>query len=134
MFFKSSTQPLCRYCGKPIPKWTERVYFGCAPNEVERGRGRAEQPANKVEAQRYINGDVVSVEYSTAAYVDAGGTSIRTIDVPRYVRSAGVWDRETYIDEFFCKGEHAKDFGAACARNGTLSMPAYRQALERQRG
>jgi hypothetical protein len=108
MFFKSSIQPLCRFCGKPIPKRTERVYFGCAPNEVERGRGRGEQPANKT--RRSATSTARSSRSSIPTpLIDAGDTSIRTVDVPRYVRSAGVWDRETYIDEFFCKGEHAKD-------------------------
>lgn len=147
MAFKSPTQPLCRYCGRAIRKRTELVRFGRAPCEVENSRGSAERPANRAEAQRYVNGQVVAVRYSTAAHEDAergsdgatwsrscgATTAYRNVTVARYVDEASVWDGESYEDEFFCTGEHAKLFGYACAMEGSLSMKAWREAVAAQR-
>lgn len=127
MAFKSGKQPLCRHCGGKIGKRTEIVYFGRSEREVERNQGRSEQPKNKAEAQRYVNGEIVSVRYSHLAsinYRDQGSTHVT---VPRYVDTATVWDGETYDDEFFCSNRHAVEFGYASARGGYV-MDAWRVA------
>lgn len=136
MSFKSATQPLCRFCGKPIRKRTDWVRFGVAPVELENGRGRVERPATRAEAQRFVNGKITASRFATAARIDApDGRATRMIAVDRYVREVSVWDGETYEDEFFCTGEHAKLFGYASARweGGRLRMPAYDEAIAKRK-
>jgi hypothetical protein len=129
----AAPRPLCRYCGGYIAKKTEGVYFGVSQREADKGRGRVERPANKAEAQRYVNGEITSVRYSEMANVDAEGFSgQRTISVPRFVGEARYWDGESYEDEFFCSGEHARRFGYFAVRNPGYDTKAYVQALADQ--
>lgn len=145
MSFKSPTQPFCRYCGVPLKKRTETLYFGCAAIEVERfgDTHRSERPTTRAEAQRLANMQIVSIRYSTTASENAGidtkvvmGREIgsgrmmtRSIAVPRYIRRVTVWDGESYEDEFFCSNDHAQRFAYAAARAG-MAMPAYNQAVQ----
>jgi hypothetical protein len=114
MTFKSTIPPLCRYCGAKIRKRTGTVYFG---QETPRVDGswtyRSELPRSRDEAQRYTNETIVSVRW---AHMD---------DDPRarrhgfeFVDQVGTWDGESYVDEFFCNGEHAKRFAYVHARAG----------------
>jgi len=138
-------RPLCRVCGKLIAKRTDWLRFGCAPIEVEKRRGRGERPADKAEAQRYVNGEITKVEYSTLAHEDApdrplkpweqqaDSRAVRAIEVPRYVSSVTFWDGESYADPDFCSGTCAQAFGRAMARQFPgHAMPAYREARARR--
>lgn len=118
MPFKSDTQPLCRFCGKPIAKRTIRHYFGKRPDYCRRSDwsvDHVEQPATMADAQRLINEQIVSVRR----------------DRRRMISDVGAWDGESYVDEFFCKGECARRFGYAMARNeqGFAAQP-YWDALK----
>ena len=125
-------RPLCRYCGKPIPKKTNGLYFGVAPVEAEKGRGRVERPVDKAEAQRFVNGEITSVRYDTRAREDAANGHTRTIEVARYVCQAMFWDGESFVDRYFCCGEHARRFGYFAVENPAFDTKAYADALRAQ--
>jgi hypothetical protein len=82
-------------------------------------------PQTKAEAQKLFNEEVVSVQrakkydYKTDSRADVG------------IDRVTIWDRETYVDEFFCNGDHAKRFGYAAARAGQV-MKAYQDARDKQ--
>lgn len=122
MAFKSSVQPLCRYCGKPIGKHTHSVWFGQSrPSLSDFSTNRAQEPKSKEEAQRLLNETIVSVSW---AHSWVSGEKVRT-----HVHHVTTWDGESYKDEFFCNDKHARFFGYAAARAGQV-MPAYREAKE----
>lgn len=110
-------QPLCRYCGKPIAKRTERFWITTRTDTVHRGDIVVEAlPRTVAEAQRLTNNRIVSVQ--------------RTLN-KREIDSFTTWDGETYIDWAFCNGDHARLFGYAAARAGN-AMKAYNEAVEAQ--
>jgi hypothetical protein len=119
--FKSSTQPLCRYSGKPIPKYTTTTYFGNGPT----GTTIREYPRNQAEAQRYVNGKVVAVRYWRK---EEGYRPQGTPDHD-FVHYATVWDGESYVDEFFASQTHAVRFAYLMARSG-YSTKAYNNAVK----
>jgi hypothetical protein len=108
--YKSTTQPLCRCCGKPIGKHTTTQYFGGsgAVNKI------AEYPRDKAEAQRLVNQQIVSLRYHRAS------EGYRPQGAPDhdYVWWVGLWDGEGYRDEFFCSDPCAVRFAYAFARAG----------------
>lgn len=110
MSFKSAIQPLCRRCGAKIPKYTTTTYFGRRMNGIDKF------PHSKEEAQRLVNGKVVSVRWDRVA----DHNFARSADEPNYdyIQWVGVWDGETYTDEFFCRQPCAVHFAYAMARNG----------------
>ena len=108
--------PLCRYCGNPIPKRTETVWFAKsgAPGRLDA------DPHTKAEAQRLTNGRVV--------YVRRYGESIAY---------ASVWDGESYVSPYFCSDVDAKRFGNAAAAmmegdGPKIAMPAFWTARKLQ--
>jgi len=111
--------PLCRYCGKPIGKRSRMIMFvlDATPwkNRAEDGSPTivevAKLPANLAEVRRLCTDEVLTVVYS--------GDGVRT---------AFVWDRISYKDLYFCRGDHAKRFGYSCALAGK-AMPAYNNAI-----
>lgn len=104
--FKSNKPPLCRYCGKPIKKWTISVYFDRPENKTGNySIYRIESPKSLKETQRLFNEKVVSVRYHGEGN-------------DRSVWTATLWDGESYEDEFFCNGEDAKRFAYVMARAG----------------
>jgi hypothetical protein len=113
MTFKAATRPLCRLCGKPVPKVTDRLLFGQSPRDCERFTGyRVARPSNKEAAQRYANGQILAVRYGTMATgAAAPGGGHFNERVPRYVESATYWDGESYRDEHFCSDPCAVRFG-----------------------
>lgn len=129
-------RPLCRYCGGLIAKKTAGIYFGVSAREAEKGRGRVERPANKAEAQRYVNGEVISVRYGEMARVDADGLSgQRSIAVPRFVEQATYWDGQSYVDRYFCRDRHALLFGYFAVENPGYETKGYadaRRAAEKE--
>jgi hypothetical protein len=117
MPFVFQTQPLCRFCGKPIAKHTERFRFGPHHRMIGDDARRDVKPVSKAEAQRHINGQIVSVEWSMQR---------------DYIQSVTAWDGESYVDPFFCNGDHARRFAYAVARmeKPFITMSAYDSALK----
>ena len=121
MVYKSSIQPLCRYCGGKIAKYTRSKSWW----------PHADAPLSREEAERMVNQELVSIRYDTTpSYVEASPHPRKNADgsltepLPgntRYVRSISTWDGESYVDEFFCNGDHAKAFGYVCARDGRVT-------------
>jgi hypothetical protein len=136
MTFKSTTQPLCRFCGKPIAKHTRRVWIETNP-EIGKGPAtewsrhvhveKGSEPKNRADCQQLTNHQVVSLSY-TERYDDRLEKSVRS-----HVRSFSEWDGESYSDPYFCNGDHARRFAYAVV-NGhpTMAMTAYREALAKR--
>lgn len=124
------TGPLCRYCGKPIPKVTHCVWFGATTERRDRYSTHlaAPEPATKAEAQRLVNQRIVSVRRNSYG---AGNGLINQVTT---------WDGESYRDQHFCNQAHAADFGRAAAAmmlddgRPQIAMPAYWQAMEARDG
>lgn len=150
MKFKSKTQPLCRYCGKPIAKHTETVSVHekqpkttYEEPEVVQVDGKWERTGKtvtrnyamgrylvgsfqtKAQVQRLLNETIVSVQYNRPMR-DGEPTG------HKYIDKVTVWDGESYADEFYCTGEHAKAMGYAAARAGKATAD-YNEALLKQR-
>lgn len=124
MTHKAPVQPLCRFCGEGVRKATHTVYFGHSRHRVDDySTERQEKPTSREEAQRLLNQSIVSVSW---AMDWSSGKGQRD-----YIRKVTTWDGESWIDPFFCKGEHARDFGYAAARGGQV-MAEYRIALAEQ--
>lgn len=88
MTFRSSTQPYCRYCGKPIAKQTVTHRFGVNPQFLHSytwSIDHAEKPATKVDVQRMCNGQILRFKNHPAGYVE----------------EATLWDGETYKAQHF---------------------------------
>ena len=120
--------PLCRYCAKPIAKETITVYFverelnehDLTNNRMSRFmqyRSVPSYPTTKAEAQRHVNGTVVSVRKGW-----------RDGEVGKITRCS-TGDGESYVDQFFCNGGHAAAFGYAAARSGH-AMKVYNEAMK----
>lgn len=135
MAFKSSVQPLCRYCGKGIGKHTHTIWFGMGNSHMSSDyfTYRDEKPTSKAEVQRLVNQQVVSVGWSKS-WKNVDGVDV---EVRSHIDKATTWDGESYVDEFFCTQEHARRFGYAAARGGS-AMKAYNDAMairrEQERG
>lgn len=132
MAFKFQTQPLCRYCGRPIAKYTERFRFGPDHRSIGDDARTDIKPRSKVEAQRHINGQIVSVHWT----MKRKSNDWRDVDYDEqeraYISAVTAWDGESYVDPFFCNGDHAKRFAYAAARltKPFISMPAYDVAMK----
>lgn len=121
---KQATQPLCRYCGGKIRKWTKAVFLHI-PDEhtVHQGYIDVDKfPQTKDECQKYTNAQIISVkrckkyDYQTETTTDLGIDQFST------------WDGESYEDAFFCSGAHAKDFAYMIARQTTYASREYHEA------
>lgn len=127
---KSAIQPLCRFCGKPIRKWTTAVQFG---READGRPGirsqyfaqRPEYPHSKEEAQKLVNEKIVSTRWERGYWAEKHGQP--------YIDQVTVWDGESYMDLYFCTGEHAKEFAYAVAARNDMAMQAYWDALAEQK-
>jgi hypothetical protein len=113
--------PLCKVCGKPVPKTTSYHEFGV--EHISRSPSwvcHPEKPATREEAQRLVNGQIISIKMSWRG------------DSPRYVARANVWDGESYEwDGNFHAQSCAAAFGAAMAlQHPTFGMPAYHAAMK----
>lgn len=117
--FKSPTQPHCRSCGRPIRKLTTTVWFGAqAPHADAFSISRTEKPATLDEARRLVNQQVVSHQWRGDR---------------EWIHRMGLWDGESYQDEFFCTGECAKRLGYAAARPPfELVLKPYSAAIRRR--
>jgi hypothetical protein len=108
--------PLCRFCGKPIPKKTicvTFVYPGRMPKttligKYERFIEVVEMPRGMADVKRHVH----DLEVLTVRDHPSGeGTGI-----------AFGWDGVSYRDLYFCNPTHAREFGYACAMSGMGSM------------
>jgi hypothetical protein len=128
-----SAPPLCRYCGGKIRKRVTSVEFVLSGQA--KGKSLTPWAANGFTHRRFVvvdqyprdraackpftNGQVVSVKKN---YRDAGNT----------IAEFGEWDGESYVDRFFCNGDHARKFAYAVAHAYDVEMPAHRKAVEAQ--
>lgn len=119
MPFRSQLQPLCRCCAKPIRKYVVTHYFGEShQSSLDSYVNHPEEAKTKEEAQRLVNGCILSVRYGYAGNV-----------------ILGVWDGESYYDELFCALKCAAEFGYAAARRSDgLAMPCYHEAITARGG
>jgi hypothetical protein len=135
MIFKSKTQPLCHYCGKAIRKYTTLHFIkvqgdGTNISESEHWRyivvaDKASRPRTKAECQMLTNLPVVSVSYNHRMDEYDGERKREAVS------TFTSWDGESYEDEFFCKGDHAKAFGRLMAKAGRCTSH-YNEALAKQ--
>jgi hypothetical protein len=109
---------LCRYCGVGIAKKTKHYSFrynnegGRAPDAIQ-----ADEPiTHPSQLTKFTNQGVVSVRYRKVG------------NLGRCIDSFTTWDGESYVDPFFCNGNHAKLFAYALAGEGR-AMPEYNEAM-----
>lgn len=113
------TAPLCRYCGEPIRKRTTNFWLHTGPvprvmeSEFWKELSVASLPVDKAGCQKPTNFEVMSVK--------------RTADGSQ-IMSFTAWDRTSYVDEYFCDGNHAKSFAYVMAKNGRMTT-AYAKAV-----
>lgn len=120
MIFKSATQPLCRCCGKPIRKHTRTVYVRekLSDNEMKQDFWRYVEGVahKKADLVKFTNYQIVSVS--------------RLYNDKSRIGSFGEWDRESYVDEFFCSGTCAMTFAYAVAvKYPSISCTPYFKAM-----
>lgn len=151
MTYRSASQPLCRYCGKPIAKHTESKSVR-DPRGGNAAGAIAGPIHSKAECQRLVNQTVVSVSYHPddssiygpadpslepikvkgSGYTHAYETERhRRPDQPRLVSGFSTWDGESYADEFFCNGKCALRFAYVMARDGHCTV-AYNNAKRKE--
>jgi hypothetical protein len=122
------SQPLCRYCGKPIAKASRQVWLvtgrpltkaekQSAP-EIGRYVATLALPNSRDQCRKFTDGAVLSI--SRATWAPGGGIDTFT-----------EWDRHSYADPYFCCAGHAKQMGYAVAARGEATE-AYEQALALQ--
>lgn len=126
-------QPYCRYCGKKIRKRTHTVRFVDAFRPYMRNDTFTSyvigRPANKAEAARLVNQEIVAVRKGRSIE-DERGISHLAADLINFVST---WDGESYEDEHFCNGYHAKLYAYMMARNHPeIATRAYWQALPKE--
>jgi hypothetical protein len=125
-------RPLCRYCGKPIPKRTTTVWFEETQEDVDRKAPTATfyrylvgSPMTKEDAQSLVN--------ETIVHITRGAFRNGRFD-KAYIGRASTWDGTSYTDDHFCKRECAEDFGHIVARDRPeLATAAYNAALKKQK-
>jgi ribosomal protein L24E len=124
--------PLCRYCGKPIKKVTCTIYV----REGERQQYETDslfiryiypvdRPRSLADCQKLSKDQVVSMRYGRKWDGDAEQST-------GFVSIFTTWDGKSYTDDYFCNGEHARNFGYVCAREGRCTSD-YNAALTVQR-
>jgi len=114
MGFRSEQQPHCRYCGVGIKKETHTHYFGQSRTQSDDySSDHIEEPKSKAEAQRLLNGTIVSVRLNS----------------DKSIWKVTTWDGESWVDEHFCNGDHARQFGYAIATHTKLAMQPYHDAV-----
>jgi hypothetical protein len=114
--FRSSTQPLCMYCGKKIAKWTDSTTW--ISNKVYR---------SLADVQRDNNQKVVHVRYDTVMDGTTRWDKLRALGAQvgeRVVTDYSTWDGESYIDEFFCNGTCTRKYAYTMATHYQRRNPA----------
>ncbi len=110
--------PLCRCCGKPIPKKTIVHYFG---KRASKNYGwwvdHTQFPGDKAEVQRLTNQRVIRMG--------------KTRD--GQIFKATVWDGESYVSRYFCKDQCARAFGYFALDHPGYETAAYAAAVAARR-
>lgn len=122
--------PLCRYCGKAIPKRTVALMCYAEPPRTEYldhrsgqmrpiavSRHRVGVFRTKAELQKVVNEEVVSVRKHP------DGT----------INFASTWDGQSYVSEYFCNGKHATLFAYVMAKAGEATTSYAKAIAERIR-
>lgn len=111
--------PLCKVCGKPVPKIGSYVAFGGSTGSFANSR-REERPRSREEVARVVNGSILSVSWHYAED-----------DLGRWISSAHVWDGVSYAHRGHFHAEScAAAFGRAMADTfPDYAMPDYREAM-----
>lgn len=116
MTYKSTTQPHCRYCGKPIAKKTNGAWFG---SKAANGPGNYVEKPKSVEEVRQLTGlQVASVRWD---HQHPGPDN--------FIFSVTLWDGESYQDEYFCGPGHAARLGQLLAAAGHCTA-AYNRGVK----
>ena len=114
------TTPLCKVCGKPVPKrWTHHAFGRPEKEQHEFWRTYTEKPATQEEAQRLVGNRPI---VSTSGWMGA-------------IDSAKTWDGESYEwgGHFHSQGCAAR-FGQSMADLfPDHAMPEYRAAVAAQK-
>jgi hypothetical protein len=123
--------PLCRYCAEPIAKRTIKVHVVAARTGFNKDSAfwryvevGGNFPLNWAECEKLTNQQVIAVRYA-----DSGGATAR----PHVIDWFTEWDGQSYVDPYFCNGDHAQLFGRALARVG-LGSTKYFAAVREQQG
>lgn len=121
---KSDTQPLCRWCGKPLRKYTERRHPSPQVLGFDDPNLRAMEDCQRRENQR-----VVSVQYRW----DYDRISDEKIASSKRIHSYAVWDGVSYeaVLGFFCTNNCAMYLGQSAARDHNLAGIAYNEAVRK---
>jgi len=112
MIYKSTMQPHCLWCHKPIAKATT-WHNPVTPALWGKTFDDPAVPRTLADCQKLTNEKVVSIKYhyeTDNKYYDRTGR--------RVVHSYSTWDGESYKDQFFCNGDHAQRFAYAAAHHG----------------
>lgn len=124
MAFKSTEQPLCRWCAKLIKKHTMTVHIAKEPAS-HHGQSSFSRyvypdvwPMTKADCQKLTNQNVVSVKRH---HSDDGRIS-----------SFGEWDGESYDDQFFCSGPCARSMGYAACAGRDMASKAWIGAMRKR--
>lgn len=117
--------PLCKCCGKPVPKRMVTHNFGVTRDRSSSPwwRHHPEKPLSRDELQRLVNGEIVSLKMSWRG------------ESPRYIESANVWDGESYVwgGHFHAQG-CAATFGQSMAELfPDYTMSAYKAAMAKRK-
>jgi hypothetical protein len=113
MTYKSPKQPHCLWCGTRIAKATTRHNVVTPAMWRQSFReAYASMPKTIADCHKLTNEKVVSVDYQYEQDYNFERTGRRV------VHSYSTWDGESYQDEFFCNGDHARQFGYAAAIHG----------------
>lgn len=124
MTHTAPTQPLCRWCAKPISKTLRRVWLRKS-TDIQFSQSTfsrcvaidGEWPKNKNECARLTNQTITSVSKSHDGEV----------------QSFNEWDGETYENEFFCTNTCAINMGfAAVGEKHGMSTKRYRDAIAKR--
>ena len=119
--------PLCKVCGKPVPKETTRVSFGCRVDDRSSPTwiNLTAKPASLEAAQALVNGRILHL--SRQGYQPDDPNAI-----PRDgIVSATVWDGESYAwgGHFHAQGCAARFGWSMADLFPDHAMPAYREAM-----
>lgn len=132
--FKSSTPVFCRWCGKPLRKWTTTVYVKRQRSEYDGSYGRcvypSELPRTIDDCRKLSNQHVVSVKREKKYDADAGESK-----PTGFIDSFAEWDGESYnaVRGFFCTNDCAMDLGAAATRDRDIVGAAYNARIKKLR-
>lgn len=120
---KCSSQPFCRYCGRPTAKRTTTVYPYTDGDRLRVHPEPGERLRSKADCQKRTNQQVMSVAY----HEERSNLNDELID--RYVTTFTIWDGESYEDDLFDTNRCAIRFARVAARQHNIAMPAYNRAV-----